>query len=251
MEAGLRRRSHHGSSGRVIISLALVAVCVGLAIGYRTCSRPAGLLGQLNCHYTVIDLKSGYRIRPALARNDRSETLAEICKRLKPYAAIIGTYYGQEHEPLGDIVADGKVVCRGCQRQGIGFTSSGKIMFLERKGSSRIDWRGCYAGVACGPRLVRNGKIDINVTRDGFRKGAATIEATRCSIGATRDGKLVLLAITDYVTLQKVAEAMRELGAVDAINLDGGALCGLYLDGKVVAEPISPVSNVIAVYKTR
>lgn len=209
-------------------------------------------MGTLDCHYAVIDLKGECcRVRPALARIDQQETFDHLVGRLKPYAAITGTYYGEKHEPLGDVVIDSKIVCRGCQRQGIGFTKSGRIRFLERRGSSRLNWRGCVAGIACGPRLIRNGKIDINVRRDGFGKRAAVLEATRCSIGATRDGKLVILAVKDYVTLGKLAEAMRELGAVDAINLDGGALCGFYLDGKTLAEPIVPVSNVIAIYQAK
>lgn len=245
-------KPYRGSSGRVIVWVALIAACVGVIIGYRTCSKPKGLLGTLDCHSAVIDLKGGgYRVRPALARMNPNETFDTLVHRLKPYAAITGTYYGTDHRPVGDIVIDGKIACRGGQRQGIGFTSSGRIRFLERKGSSRINWRGCIAGVACGPRLIRNGKIDINVRRDGFRPGAATLEATRCSAGATRDGKLVLLAVEDRITLRKLAEAMRELGAVDAINLDGGALCGFYLDGRILAEPFVPVSNVIAVYRAK
>lgn len=232
--------------------IALIVAFVGVVIGYGTCSKQKGLVSTLDCHYTVIDLKSGgYRVRPALADIKQRETFEEITRRLKPYAAITGTFYDENHRPLGDIVINGKIACRGCQRQAIGFTSNGRIRFLERKGSSRIDWRGCDAGVACGPRLIRSGKIDINVQRDGFRKGAAKLEARRCAIGATRDGKLVLLAVKDYVTLKKLAEAMQQLGAVDAINLDGGALCGFYLKGKCLAEPILPVSNVIAISRTK
>ncbi len=239
------------SSGRVVVWLALIAVCAGVVVGYQTCSRPSGLLGKLDCHYAVIDLRSGYRVKPALARTENHETFADVAKRLKPYAMITGTYYDENRRPLGDIVIDGRIACRGSQRQGIGFTSGGRMRFIERKGSARLDWRGCDAGIACGPRLIRKGKIDINVQRDGFRKGAATLEARRCAIGATREGKLVLLAVEDYVTLRKLAEAMLELGAVDAINLDGGSLCGLYADGKLLAEPLAPVSNVIAVYRSK
>lgn len=239
------------SSGKLIVWLALIAVCAAGVAGYKSIPRRTGLLAKLDCSYTVIDLKDGYRVCPALAHIERDETFAEITKRLKPYAAITGAYYGPERKPLGDIVINGKVVCRGCQRQGIGFTRGGRIRFLERRGSSRISWKGCVAGVACGPRLIRNGKIDINVRRDGFGPRATKIEATRCSVGATRDGKLVMLAIREPVTLSKLAEAMRELGAVDAINMDGGALCGFYLDGKVLAEPIVPLSNMIGVYKTK
>lgn len=243
--------TQRGSAGKLIVLLGLVAVCLGVVIGYQTCSKPAGLLGRYDCHYAVIDLKAGYRVKPALARTGKSETFRDLANRLKPYAMITGTYYDENRRPLGDIVIDGKIACRGCQRQGVGFTRSGQIRFLERKGRNRINWSGCDAGVACGPRLIRSGKTDINVQRDGFTSRAATIQATRCAIGATREGKLVLLAVNDYVTLSELAGLMQELGAVDAINLDGGALTGFYLNGRLEAEPISPVSNVIAVYRKK
>lgn len=227
-------------------------MCLAAGLAYRNAGHPRGLLAKLDCCSAVIDLPSGgFRVEPVLARTEQDETFAALIARVRPYAAITGTFYGPEHTPLGDIVADGKLACRGFQRQGIGFTSSGEIRFVERHGSSRIDWRGCCAGVACGPRLLRNGKIDINVRRDGFTSLAARIEATRCAVGATKDGKLVILAIREPVTLRTLARAMLELNAVDAINMDGGALCGFYSEGVCRAVPVKPVSNVIAVYRMK
>lgn len=245
----MARTSGRHSSGKLVLWIAVFAALAAGVAGYKSAPQPKGVLAGLDCDYAAIDLKSGYRVRPALAKTDKQETFAQLVSRLKPYAAITGTYYGPDKKPIGDIVTDGKIVCRGCQRQGIGFTSGGRIVFLERRGSSRIDWRGCDAGVACGPRLLRNGKIDINVQRDGFRPVAAKLEARRCAAGATKDGKLVLLVVRESVTLKKLAEAMLALRAVDAINLDGGALCGFYVDGRLRAQPILPVSNVIAVYR--
>jgi len=171
--------------------------------------------------------------------------------RLKPYALITGTYYDGRRRPIGDIVISGKLVVRGYQRQGIGFTESGKIVFRERKPGSRIDWRGCRAGVACGPRLVRAGKKEIDVVRDGFSKSAATKLASRCAVGATRDGKLILCTVADLVTLSALADVMMELGARDAINLDGGAMCAFYADGVYKARPLSPMNNALVVYKRK
>lgn len=171
--------------------------------------------------------------------------------RLKPHAAITGTFYAPDLKPQGDIVANGKLINRGFERQAIGFKRDGRICFLERQRSKRLRWNGCYAGVACGPRLARDGKIDINVRRDGFGPKAATLKATRCAVGATADGKLVMLAIKEPVTLQTLARAMIELGAVDAVNMDGGALCGFYFGGECGAEPVLPINNVIAVYRMK
>lgn len=225
-------------------------VCIAATAAYRYAARPRGILAKLDHCSAVIDLPSGdFRVAPALAHIEEGERFDDLMGRLKPYAAITGTFYGPDLAPLGDIVTDGKLLRRGFQRQGIGFTGSGEIRFLERRGSARMDWRGCSAGVSCGPRLLRGGKIDINVRRDGFTASAEKIEATRCAVGATRDGKLVMLAVRESVTLRTLAQAMLELGAVDAINMDGGALCGFYSEGECQAMPFKPMSNVLAVYK--
>lgn len=216
-------------------------------------SRPKGLLGKLRVHYVIIDLSRGnYSVKPSLAIKDKYESFEEMMTRLKPYVAINGTYYGgSKNLPLGDIVADGRIIYRGCQRQGIGFQRNGKIRFFERKGRSRINWRGCYAGIACGPRLLRAGKVDINASRDGFGPCAESIEAKRCAIGASRDGKLILCVVKEPVKLKILAEVMKELGAADAVNLDGGSMCALYENGKFHAEPVMPINNVIAIYKLK
>lgn len=216
-------------------------------------ARPAGVLNKYNISYTIVDLRSGkYRVTPILASTpDHSEDFTSMINRTKPYAAICGTYYDPDYKPLGDILINGKLVNRGCQRQGIGFTLNGKIKFFERKGKSRINWSGCISGIACGPRLVRAGHKDINVKRDGFGPSAATNEAFRCAVGARKDGKLILCAIENAVTLNTAAEIMIELGAVEAINLDGGSMCALYENGKYHAMPVYAVSNILAVYKRK
>jgi exopolysaccharide biosynthesis protein len=171
--------------------------------------------------------------------------------RLKPYAAITGTFYGRDLKPLGDIVVDGKLINRGFEPHGIGFARDGTVRLIERRGSSRLIWTGCRAGIACWPRLLRDGAIEVAVGKDGLGPKAVSLKARRCAVGATRDGKLVMLAVTEPVTLRTLARAMLELGAVDAVNMDGGALCGFYADGRCRAQPLVPINNVLAVYKVQ
>ncbi len=245
------RRARHSRAFWWLLCAALA--CAFVFYKMDSSAKPAGLVNKLDVRYTIIDMRGGvYRAVPAVAKGpDRREGFESMISRLKPYAAITGTYYDPDFKPLGDIVIAGKVVVRGGQRQGIGFTKDGKIVFRERTGKSPIDWRGCESGIACGPRLLRAGKKDINVTRDGFSKAAATKLATRCAVGATKDGKLVLCMVADLVTLNTLAQVMIDLGAVDAINLDGGPMCGLYVNGKYQAEPMMKMSNILAVYKKR
>ncbi|MCE5315035.1 MAG: phosphodiester glycosidase family protein [Armatimonadota bacterium] len=248
------RRAHNRQNGRVLLFAAIVvtaAVMASHALGIFV--KPAGLVDKLCVDYVIIDLSKGkFRVSPEIAStSDGTESLDSMVKRLKPYALVTGTYYDENNRPLGDIVSGGKVIRRGCQRQGIGFTSSGKIKFFERKGCSKIDWRGCVSGIACGPRLVRLGKKDINVKRDGFKSAAATNKAWRCALGATKDGKLILCAVSQSITLSTLADVMLELGARDAINMDGGGMCAMYVDGKYKVEAVKPMSNILAVYKTK
>ena len=250
-EAALGHTTRKSRLG-VYVALFIGAACLaGAAANYIT-KKPPQILNGLNHYSIIIDLRSGgYRLRPVLANTDKSEHFEDVMARVKPFAAITGTFFDPHYKPLGDIVIDGKLANRGGQRQGVGITHSGKIVFRERRGSARIDWSGCREGIACGPRLLRAGKIAIDVRADGFKQGAATLKAARCAAGATGDGKLIMLAVRDPITLQTLAEAMSQLGAVDAINLDGGSLCGFYSNGKCRIRPLMPVSNVLVVHKNK
>jgi len=231
--------------------LAIAVALVAGAIAFAVLSKPSGLLSKLQVSYVIIDMASGkYKIEPALANGiDGTESFSSMVSRLKPVAAITGTYYNSDCRPMGDIVIGGEVVSRGAERQGIGFTRSGHIRFVERKPGKKINWRGCVSGVACGPRLLRAGKLDIDVHRDGFRSSASVTTAWRCAVGSTRDGKLILCAVSDDVTLASLGEVMLDLGAWDAVNMDGGKMCALYSNGSVRVEPVSGMSNIIAVYR--
>lgn len=249
-----RRSSSKSSMGRVVVWALFVCVLGGLAIvKLGILPRPHGLLDRLDVSYVIVNLAGGkYSVNPELASgNDRSEFFSSMVNRLKPYAAICGTYYDTEYKPLGDIVVNGKRVCKGRQRQGVGFTRSGRIVFIERKGRARIDWSGCVSGIACGPRLVREGRECLNVKRDGFHPAAGTNKAWRCAVGRTPGGKLILCAVAESITLSTLAEVMIELGADDAVNLDGGSMCAFYEKGKIRVHPAMPMSNILAVYKAK
>ncbi|WP_017755201.1 phosphodiester glycosidase family protein [Calidifontibacillus oryziterrae] len=112
--------------------------------------------------------------------------------------------------------------------------------------SDGIDFSTIEGAVGAGPRLLTAGKTSIDFdlekfTEDKIRTGSAA----RSAIGITQDNKLILL--TTAATMHEVAEMMKQAGAYDAMNLDGGASSGLYYDGKYITTPGRDISNAILI----
>ena len=96
------------------------------------------------------------------------------------------------------------------------------------------------------PRILEAG---VNVAADApIREGTISRNAEarhpRSAIGVSRDGRTVWLFAVDGrgtgsvgMTLVELADAMRALGAWDALNFDGGGSTTLVIDGRVVNMP--------------
>jgi exopolysaccharide biosynthesis protein len=200
-----------------------------------------------NLNVVKIPLGSKTELRPIMAHKG-GETFFQVIERTKPYAAINGTFYDENARPLGDVIIGGKIVNRGHYRNGIAFKSNGTVTFLHVS-RGRLSWRGYRAGLAAGPRLVHGGKVTLDPVADGFSKRSITLSAYRSGVGKTKDGQLLLVTSKTQMTLGEFAKGMLSLGAVEALNLDGGGACGLYCDGKYLARPYLQMTNVLAVYR--
>ena len=100
-----------------------------------------------------------------------------------------------------------------------------------------------------GPILVQNGQINANARAEGFSDAFATQAAPRSAIAVTPDGNLILIAIHYSPggrgpTLREAAQIMLQLGARDALNLDGGTSSSLYLGGTIINRHGSTVGRV-------
>lgn len=194
----------------------------------------------------------GVEIRPILAspESGKSEVFRSIVAGVHPYAAINGTFFSPEMAPQGDVLVDGKLAVRGHYPNAIAMRKNGRVEFVRRQGK-RFDWSGYKAALSAGPRLVHNGKILLDPVSDGFRKAALTIVASRSGVGLTQSGELLLAVQRRPVKLAEFAQTMLDLGAVEAINLDGGPACGLYHDGVFLEEPALRMTNVLCVFRRR
>lgn len=108
-------------------------------------------------------------------------------------------------------------------------------------------WNNVQGAVAAGPRLVQEGKISVRTVEEGFTQDNILRQAaTRSAIGVTKDNYL-LIVTTPRATMNQMGVVMHQLGAVNAMNLDGGASSGLYYNGKYLSTPGRQISNAILI----
>ena len=97
--------------------------------------------------------------------------------------------------------------------------------------------------VAAGPMLVQNGAIDITTNQEVFFDSSIPAVHPRTAAGVTRNGDLLLLVVDGRqvesrgVSLEELAVIMHDLGAVRALNLDGGGSSTLVVNGVLLNRP--------------
>jgi len=94
------------------------------------------------------------------------------------------------------------------------------------------------------PRLVTSSRIDITWEIEKASRSFAETRHPRTAVAKLKDGKFLMITVDGRqpgvsvgMSLQELAEYLLSLGAVDAMNLDGGGSTTMFLDGKVVNTP--------------
>src|SRR5437764_8174435 len=78
------------------------------------------------------------------------ETFASLLHRVRPSAAVTGTYFGlRDAQPVGDIVIGGRLVNSGFVGTALAITAENAARFIEARGSKARDWS-AYETVICG-----------------------------------------------------------------------------------------------------
>jgi hypothetical protein len=110
--------------------------------------------------------------------------------------------------------------------------------------------------VGAGPLLVQNRQIVLNAQGEQFSTAFQQQGAVRSVIATTAEGNLLLAAIHNRIggsgpTLAETAQLMQQMGAVNALNLDGGSSTALYLGGRLldrIPATAAQVHNGIGVF---
>lgn len=120
-------------------------------------------------------------------------------------------------------------------------------------------WSGIDHILAGGPRLLAQGQPSLTTVDERFQPDVAVGRAPRTAVGITPQGGVILLVADGRqprhsvgLTLPETADVMQELGATEALNLDGGGSSVMVIDGLVVNRPSDgrerPVSNALLVF---
>ncbi|MFJ2394559.1 phosphodiester glycosidase family protein [Streptomyces sp. NPDC087843] len=103
--------------------------------------------------------------------------------------------------------------------------------------------------VSAAPTLVEDGRVHIDAATEGtldprdlsFGFAWSNVRQPRTLAGIDRRGRLLLVTVdgrqpgvSEGFTLAEAARFMRSLGAVQALNLDGGGSTAMAVDGKLV-----------------
>jgi exopolysaccharide biosynthesis protein len=94
------------------------------------------------------------------------------------------------------------------------------------------------------PQLVKNGVIEITWEQEKSSKAFVETRHPRTAVARLKDGKFLMATVDGRqpnvsvgMNLNELAEMLLELGAIDAMNLDGGGSTTMFLGGKVVNQP--------------
>ncbi|MCZ8512680.1 phosphodiester glycosidase family protein [Paenibacillus filicis] len=128
------------------------------------------------------------------------------------------------------------------------FSVSQTVTNLDTKASVPIDQ--VRMAIGAGPKLVTEGRVDLDFERDRFNDPLVTERPNvRSFAGVDQEGKLVFGTVS-YCTIEQMADVMVEIGMKDAINLDGGASSALYYKGRMLRAPGRLLSNALIVRQT-
>lgn len=149
-------------------------------------------------------------------------------------------YSSNGANPLGITFADGKLITSNTYTGSgglIGFTEDDKLV-LGKMTVKQAQEMKVRDAVTFGPFLIVNGKSSEVLGNGGWGTAPRTV------IGQRKDG-IVLFLVIDGRTVKRpgadmndLIEIMENYGAYNAANLDGGTSSVMYVDGKIINDPV-------------
>ncbi len=178
----------------------------------------------------------------------------ESSKDTKHIALVNGVIRAISAEPL-PIPANGYVIA-GPDRDLFSQLNVGDKLKLIV--TTDPDWSNVKHAIGGGPFLVRNSQIYVD--KDEQKFSLKNIREPRTAVGVTKDDHLLFVTVDGRqkeisvgVTFYELAAIMLELGAVNAMNLDGGSSTQMCVHHEIVNSPTvsggNNVSNGLLIFR--
>lgn len=221
---------------------------------------PQGIL-----YYIRVPLGSNYKVTPALA--GRLDTLETFVEREKPVAAINGGFFDPVNgQAVSYVSLDGQTWDDPTQNKRLTKNEGLKpymTRFFNRSEFRQYQCNGellydiaphkapvpehctLLSALGAGPLLAPEYRAreeaftDYDESGRMIRDSIGTVRPNaRSAVGLTMEGGVILAMVamkpgekTSGVTLEKMRDLMKEIGAVRVISLDGGSSSGFYFQG--------------------
>lgn len=131
-----------------------------------------------------------------------------------------------------------------------------RVNVVQTLGNSTADAAPVVVGA--GPSLLTNGKIDVRSSAEQIASDIALGRSPRTAVGVRPNGSLIILVADGRssssvgLTLNELARYFQKLGAVQAVNFDGGGSSEMVLDGRILNDPSDgnerPVSIALGIF---
>lgn len=174
-----------------------------------------------------------------------SEKTSSIAEEVGAVLAINGDYYG--FRSTGYVMRNGylyRSTSAGADQEDLVIYQDG-TMEIIREGdisAEELQANGAVQIFSFGPGLVQNGEITVDANDEVDR---AMVSNPRTAIGQISTGHYVMVVSDGRtsesagLTLEQLAEVMKDLGCTTAYNLDGGGSSTMWFNGSVVNNPTS------------
>lgn len=212
--------------------------------------------GDVTTMYAVRYPRRSTRIR--VVHFPRPERLDVWCRQQGVEEAVVGGFFLRDpYRPLGEVWIDGRPLAHepvaepyGARRGSVTIDDGG-VRLVERAAAPESPSGDL---VQAGPLLVAGGAIvfDAGADREGFSAGAGQFDSDitdgrypRAALGVSGESLITVACdgrrsnVDGGLSMLELAQAMVELGAESAINLDGGGSTTLVHRGHLLNRPYS------------
>jgi hypothetical protein len=205
--------------------------------------------GNVSYHAVIAHVRTG-RVAVEAVGSTKFKSASTIIRSKKPVAALTGTFFNTRSAfPVGDILVNGSLVGEGNRGSVLAVDWFGDVKVFDIKHNTEFNWFRYQYALRGTVRIISGGKVAPNPRAQKFKDPRIMGRASRTAAGITKNGDVVFMATKSNVYLRDIGNAMRKLGVVDAVSLDGGSSTCLYYRGSYKAAPGRSLTNMLLIYE--